>query len=81
MDARESEGDGKGPQPHSLTPNACPPLPPLPYSPLLSPSPQIAESFSIDQFALMDAQAKYQTDPDIEELMTTVRMHFFGEEQ
>jgi hypothetical protein len=29
----------------------------------------------------MDAQAKYQTDPDIEELMTTVRMHFFGEEQ
>jgi hypothetical protein len=49
--------------------------------PLQTTFPQIAESFSIDPSALMDAQAKYQTDPDIEELMKTVRMHFFGEEQ
>lgn len=42
---------------------------------------KLQEQYGIDQFRLMEAQNKYQEDPEIAELMNKLRLQFFGENQ
>lgn len=42
---------------------------------------QIQQSHGVDQYALMEAQSKHASDPEIQVLMGRLRMQFFGEEQ